>query len=506
MVQILRNLSAKELIRRAIADGEAQLSKTGAIVVETGVYTGRSPEDRYIVKGRTSQKNIHWGKINQPISTAEFRNLNRKIQKYLDTLDQVYQTDGWACADRKDRIAVRVISEFAYQSLFSRHLLINGRPKELEKKNPDLTVIVVPDCKADPKTDGTRSEAFIVLNLEEKVVLIGGTKYAGEIKKSIFSYLNFLLPQKNVFPMHCSANTDNKGNSALFFGLSGTGKTTLSSDLERKLIGDDEHGWSDNGIYNFEGGCYAKCINLSQEKEPQIFDAIRDGALVENVVLDTKGELCFDDSSLTENTRVAYPLNHITNFLSSGRGKHPDSIIFLTADATGVLPAVASLDQNQAIYFFLSGYTSKLAGTERGVIQPKPTFSSCFGAPFMPLHPEVYSQLFRKRLSKYNPRVYLVNTGWFGGQYGVGQRISIGETRAIIRAILSKEIEKTEFFQEPIFKLTVPKRLRNVSPEVLDPMLGWGSKEEYLIAAENLKRLFIENARRYKNILPEQLG
>jgi len=496
MTEIKKNLSSKKLANLAVKLGEAKLSKTDALVVETGIYTGRSPEDRFIVKNPASQSEINWGKVNQPIDAKIYKGLKTKVEDYFKDLKTVYQTDVWAAADQNDRIHVRVFSEYAYQALFVQHILRPGNKKELEHGTPDLTIWVAPELKANPKAHGVNSEAFIALNLEQKTVLIGGTKYAGEIKKSVFSYLNYILPLKHVFPMHCSANVGKSGDSALYFGLSGTGKTTLSSDLERKLVGDDEHGWSDRGIYNFEGGCYAKCINLSREKEPQIFEAIRDGAVVENVVMDTKGNLDFDDGSLAENTRVAYPLNYISNYLSSGRAAHPKNIIFLTADATGVLPAVSKLDPKESIYFFLSGYTSKLAGTERGVKEPKPTFSACFGGPFMPRRPEVYAKLLQDKLLKHKPNVYLVNTGWFGGAYGVGQRISIQETRAIVKAILSKEMEKAEFVKEPIFNLSIPKKLKGVGEAVLNPMLGWASSEEYRQAAGKLKNQFVENAQK----------
>lgn len=494
MARILKNLTAKRLIDFALKFDEAKLSKSGALIVKTGIYTGRSPEDRFIVQNPQSQSKINWGKVNQPIPNDSFKKLDRKIITYFGKLDQIFQTDAWAGADKDDRIHVRVFSEYAYQALFVQHILRQGEKQDLENQTPDLTIWVAPELKADPKQDGINSEAFIVLNLEQKTVLIGGTKYAGEIKKSIFSYLNYILPQKNVFPMHCSANVGQDGRSALFFGLSGTGKTTLSSDLDRKLIGDDEHGWSKKGIYNFEGGCYAKCINLSHEKEPQIYEAIRDGAVVENVVMDTKGELDFNDGSLAENTRAAYPLKYIKNYLSSGQSYHPKDVIFLTADASGVLPAVARLDDNEAVYYFLSGYTSKVAGTERGIVEPKPTFSACFGAPFMPLKPEVYAKLLRDKLIEHQPNVYLVNTGWFGGAYGTGQRISIKETRAIIKTILSQDMEKTEFIKEPVFNLSVPKSIKGVGKSVLNPVLGWKSEKKYLEAATKLKKLFSENA------------
>src|SRR6185369_14552019 len=384
-----RKLSVDDLVSHAVKNKEVVLSKNGAAVVYTGKYTGRSPKDKFIVDTKEVHDKIDWGKVNAPISAAHFEKLYKKMGKYLSTKKDLYIFDGFAGADENHKIHVRVISEYAYQSLFIRHLLRRPTKEELKTHTPVLTVICAPNCLADPKTDGTNSEVFIALNLSQKVVLIGGTKYAGEIKKSVFSVLNYLLPQNDALPMHSSVNVGKKGDAALFFGLSGTGKTTLSADPARFLIGDDEHGWDKNGLFNFEGGCYAKCIHLKKENEPLIWKAIRKGALLENAVLKPNGEFDFDDKKYTENTRVAYPLDFVKNTIKNGKAGHPKAVIFLTADASGVLPPVARLTPDGAVYHFLSGYTSKIAGTERGIIEPQTTFSAYFGAPFMPLKPEV---------------------------------------------------------------------------------------------------------------------
>lgn len=503
--QVHRNLTPDALVKKALARKEAFIAKNGALVVYTGKYTGRSPKDKFIVDTDSVREKINWGNVNASISEEVFDKLYKKVSDHLSSLDELFIFDGFAGADPKHKLSVRVISEYAYQSLFSNHLLL--RPAsltELENHTPQLTILAAPNCLADPKTDGTNSEAFIVLNLEKMIVLIAGTKYAGEIKKSIFSVLNFLLPQSGVFPMHCSANVDDKGNSALFFGLSGTGKTTLSADNTRMLVGDDEHGWSENGVFNFEGGCYAKCINLKEESEPQIWNVIKDGALLENVALDENGELDFEDASLTENTRVAYPIHYIPNTVSSGKANHPKNIIFLTADAFGVLPPVARLNEHSAMYHFLSGYTSKLAGTERGIIEPKVTFSECFGAPFMPLSPLVYADLLRHYITKHKSNVYLINTGWQSGPYGVGKRISIKDTREIVKAVLEGKINESVFTRFDIFNLEIPVELNGVNPEILDPSNLWQDKDEYYKKAKELVLAFIENFKRFKN-MPEEI-
>jgi len=499
------NLSVAELVKKAIKSKEVVASKTGAVVVYTGKYTGRSPKDRFIVDAPQVHDQIDWGKINMPMSEENFDKLHKKINKFLSDQKDIYIYDGYVCADEEYKVHVRVISEFAYQSLFIQHLLRRPTVQELKTHTPALTILCAPSCFADPKTDGTNSEVFIVLNLSKMIVLIGGTKYAGEIKKSIFAVMNYLLPQKKVLPMHSSANIGQDGTTSVFFGLSGTGKTTLSADPERMLIGDDEHGWSKNGIFNFEGGCYAKCIDLKKESEPLIWDAIKHGALIENVKVLPDGTLDFADKSITENTRAAYPLEYVEKAVISGIGGHPKTIIFLSSDAWGVMPPIAKLNHKAAIYHFLSGYTSKLAGTERGVITPTPTFSAYFGAPFMPLKPIVYANLLKYYLDKHKSEVYLVNTGWIGGEYGVGKRISIKDTRAIVRAALLGKINGT-FRHDKIFNLSVPTAIPGIKSDILNPKSQWVNKNDYDSKAQKLASLFVENFAKFKDIPKEVIN
>lgn len=498
------NLSVDQLVKKALDNKEVVKSKSGALVVYTGKYTGRSPNDRFIVDSPTIHNKIKWGKVNVPISQENYHNLYNKISDFFSTQKEVYLVDCIVGASKKHSIKLRVYCQYAYEALFTTQLFRRPSKKDLKNFKPNLTLYCAPSVYADPSTDGTNSEAFVVLNLDKKIILIGTTKYAGEIKKSVFSYMNYLLPQKGVFPMHCSANIEKDGKTtALFFGLSGTGKTTLSADPERRLIGDDEHGWEPKGVFNFEGGCYAKCIRIKKESEPQIWSAIhRKGTLVENVVLEKNGEFNFDSDKYTENTRAAYPLEYIKNSVSSGVGKHPKYIIFLTADAGGVLPPVAHLTLNQAAYHFLSGYTSKLAGTERGIIEPKPTFSAYFGGPFMPLKPMVYLTLLKKYLKKHETKVFLVNTGWICGQYGIGHRIPIKETRSITSAILSGKLDDVECYHDKIFNLYVPKSVPGINQNILDPSFSWTNKNEYTKQAKKLALLFIENMKKYPSVLP----
>jgi len=498
--KIHRNLSQKELVAKILARKEGKLSKTQAVVVYTGQYTGRSPNDRFIVDSPKIHDQINWGKVNVGISYTEYNNLYKKITQYIASLREHFVTDCFVCADLKYKLPVRIVSEYAYAALFATHLFIKPRKEELVNFSPQLTVFAIPSCHAAGEKDGVRSEAFIILNLEKNTVLIGGSKYCGEIKKSVFTCLNYLLPQKGVFPMHCSANVGKDGTSALFFGLSGTGKTTLSADSKRRLIGDDEHGWGESGIFNFEGGCYAKCINLKEKNEPQIWHAIRDGALVENVIIKENGEMDFADGSITENTRAAYPLTYIQNSVLDGTAGHPKTVVFLTADALGVMPPVAILDEYSAMYYFLSGYTSKLAGTERGVIVPVATFSLCFGAPFMPRQSIVYAQLLKKFMNKYKAKAYLVNTGWVGGAYGVGERISIRHTRSIITAILEGKINEEKAKRDKIFNLQIPENVPGVDAKILNPGNLWKNKEEYDQKARELAALFVENFKKFQNI------
>ncbi len=496
------NMSVTQLTQKAIARGEGVLSETGALSVMTGKYTGRSPEDRFVVDEPSIHDQIDWGKVNVPMQPAVFDGILRRMTAYLQNRE-LFVFDGFGGADPKHRIGVRVINELASQNMFIHQMLLRPTAEELKGFNDDFTIICAPGFKCIPELDGTHSEAAIVLSFERKLVLVAGSQYAGEMKKSVFAIMNFLLPPKHVFPMHCSANVGDDGASALFFGLSGTGKTTLSADPLRKLIGDDEHGWSDDGIFNFEGGCYAKCINLSQENEPQIWDAIKYGALVENVVINPEtGVFDFADESVTENTRVGYPVEYIPNALIPGVAGHPKTVIFLTADAFGVLPPVAKLTREAAMYHFVSGYTARLAGTERGVTEPQATFSTCFGAPFLPRPASVYADLLGEKIDKFGANVYLVNTGWSGGPAGEGggKRMSIKYTRAMVTAALNGELEKSAFVKDPVFNVDVPTSCPGVPAEVLVPRNVWADKAAYDKAAQNLANMFTKNFAKYKGM------
>lgn len=497
---IHQNLSVPALTEKAVARGEGTLSETGALVVNTGKYTGRSPNDRFVVEEASVKGEIDWGKVNVPISVEKFDAIYKKMTAYLQGRE-LFVFDGFAGADPKYRLSVRVINELASQNLFMHQLLLRPTADELKGFAPGFTIICAPGFKCVPEVDGTNSEAAIILSFEKKLVLVAGSQYAGEMKKSVFSVLNYLLPKQNVFPMHCSANIGEEGDVALFFGLSGTGKTTLSADPLRKLIGDDEHGWSDNGVFNFEGGCYAKCINLSKENEPQIWDAIKFGTLVENVIMDEESRvLDYNDGSLTENTRAGYPVEYIPNAAIPGVGGQPKTVVFLTADAFGVLPPIAKLTRDQAMFHFVSGYTSKLAGTERGIIHPETTFSTCFGAPFLPLDPSVYAKMLGDKIDTYNSNVYLINTGWSGGAYGVGKRMSIKHTRAMVTAALNGELEKSEFVLDPIFNVLIPTSCPGVPAEVLNPKNTWADKDAYEKQAKDLASRFTKNFEKYTNM------
>ncbi|BCJ86778.1 phosphoenolpyruvate carboxykinase (ATP) [Effusibacillus dendaii] len=490
-------LSVPELVEAAVARKEGVLSSTGALRATTGKYTGRSPKDKFIVDTPAVHNHIAWGPVNQPISSEKFDQLYERALDYLKNRE-LFVFDGFAGADKKYRLPIRIINEYAWHNLFVHQLFIRPTAEELKTHKPEFTVIGVPGLQADPAEDGTNSETFIILNLEKKIVLIGGTEYAGEMKKSIFSALNYLLPMRDVFPMHCSANVGEKGDVTLFFGLSGTGKTTLSADPNRRLIGDDEHGWSDHGVFNFEGGCYAKCINLSEEKEPQIWNSIKFGAVLENVTLDETTRVAdYDDASLTENTRAAYPVDYIPGAVIPGVAGHPNVVVFLTADAFGVLPPISKLSREQAMYHFLSGYTSKLAGTERGVTEPEATFSTCFGSPFLPLYPHVYAEMLGKRIDQHNAKVYLLNTGWSGGPYGVGKRMNLAYTRAMVTAAINGSIEKANFTSDPIFGVLVPDQIEGVPSEVLNPRNTWADKQAYDDMARHLAGLFVKNFEKF---------
>ena len=498
---VYRNLPVSRLTELALERGEGKLTNTGALLVNTGKYTGRSPDDRFVVDEPSIHDEIAWGKINVPISIEKFDSIYGKMCAYLQGHD-VFVFDGFAGADPKYRIGVRVVNELASQNMFIHQLLVRPTEEELNGFAADYTIIAAPGFKCVPEIDGVHSEAAIIISFEKKIVLIAGSQYAGEIKKSVFSVMNYVLPKRGVFSMHCSANVGKDGDSAIFFGLSGTGKTTLSADPNRNLIGDDEHGWSDTGIFNIEGGCYAKCIKLSKEHEPEIYGAIKFGALVENVVMDDETrELDFDDATLTENTRVGYPVTYISNAQIPGIADIPKTVIFLTADAFGVLPPVSKLSREAAMYHYVSGYTAKLAGTERGVTEPQATFSTCFGAPFLPLPASRYAELLGDKIDKTGANVYLINTGWSGGSYGKGgKRMSLPYTRAMVTACLTGELEKSEFELDPIFNVMVPTSCPGVPSEVLIPKNTWADKADYETTAKHLASMFQKNFGKYDNM------
>jgi phosphoenolpyruvate carboxykinase (ATP) len=489
------NLTTPALYEEIARRREGLIGHGGALVVRTGQYTGRSPNDKFIVKEPTSEHEVWWGKVNRPFAPERFEQVYARMLAYLQGRDLFVQ-DCYAGADLNYRIRVRVVTEDAWHSLFVRNLFIHPSVDELAHFAPDFTIINAPNFHAVPEIDGTNSEACIIVNFARRLVLIGGTSYAGEIKKSVFSILNYFLPQQRVLSMHCSANIGADGDTALFFGLSGTGKTTLSADHKRNLIGDDEHGWSEQGIFNFEGGCYAKVIRLSPIAEPQIYATTHQfGTILENVAIDRiVRNLDLDDDGLTENTRAAYPLSHIPNASRSGVGMHPKHIFFLTADAFGVMPPISRLTKEQAMYHFLSGYTAKVAGTERGMgSQPQATFSACFGAPFMTLHPRVYAELLGERMTTHNSTVWLVNTGWTSGPYGVGHRMSIKHTRALLTAALTGELNDVPTTTDPFFGFQVPDRCPGVPKDILKPRLTWHDHDAYDLQAQNLAAMFIDN-------------
>jgi phosphoenolpyruvate carboxykinase (ATP) len=497
---VYRNLSPAALTELALETEDALLMDKGALLVTTGKYTGRSPNDRFIVDEPSVTDEIDWGSVNKKISVESFNRILGKVTAYLNNRE-IFIFDGFAGADPKHRVNIRVINEYASQNLFIYNMLLRPTKQELENFTEDYTIICAPGLKLAPETDGTNSEAAIILSFEKKLIVIAGSKYAGEMKKSVFSLMNYLLPKKGILSMHCSANVSlEDGSSALFFGLSGTGKTTLSADPRRGLIGDDEHGWSDEGIFNFEGGCYAKCIGLTEEKEPEIYRAVRFGAVVENVIVDEDRCPDYDNDSITENTRVSYPIDFIPNAVIPGVASHPKTVVFLTADSFGVLPPVAKLTKEQAMYYFISGYTSKLAGTERGIIEPQSTFSTCFGAAFLPLPTGVYAKLLGEKIEKYGSDVYLINTGWSGGAYGVGSRMSLKVTRSIVTAALNGDLAKVEYEQEPCFGLYIPKTCPNVDETLLNPINTWTDKEAYIKTAKKLAADFVKNFEKYKDI------
>ncbi|WP_144242191.1 phosphoenolpyruvate carboxykinase (ATP) [Campylobacter iguaniorum] len=498
--EIYYNLSYDELFEHEKNNQEGYITDNGTFGVDTGIFTGRSPKDKYFVKQDPSQKHIAWGKVNKPIKKETFDKLLAKAKKQLSGKN-IYIQDVYCGSSLASRKSVRFVTEVAWQAHFVKNMFIRPSDEELKTFKPDFVVYNACKCvNEDYKADGLNSDVFVLFNIEENISVIGGTWYGGEMKKGIFSMMNYWLPLENKLSMHCSANVGKNGDTALFFGLSGTGKTTLSTDPNRALIGDDEHGWDDEGVFNFEGGCYAKCINLDPKSEPEIYGAIKRNALLENVCCNDCGCVDYSDDSKTENTRVSYPIEHIENHEPSLKAGHPKNIIFLTADAFGILPPVSKLTKEQAMYYFLSGYTAKVAGTERGITEPQATFSACFGEPFMPLHPTVYARLLGEKIDKHGVNVYLVNTGWSGGAYGVGKRMSIKATRACINAILDGSITKCEFENFDKFNLAIPKALDGVETNLLNPINTWTSKDEYISSRDKLAAMFVENFKRYEDV------
>ncbi|RAJ73897.1 phosphoenolpyruvate carboxykinase (ATP) [Chitinophaga dinghuensis] len=499
-------LEPAQLVKQTLERNQGVLSDTGALAVNTGEFTGRSPKDKFIVKDQITANTVNWNDFNIPFTTENFDRLYDKVTAYFAGKD-VWVRDCFACADTSYRIGVKVITELPWSSLFAYNMFLRPSDEELEYMHTDWTVIQAPGFMADPAVDGTRQHNFAVVSFTRKIILIGGTAYTGEIKKGIFTILNYILPQdKQVLSMHCSANQGAEGDTAIFFGLSGTGKTTLSADPNRKLIGDDEHGWTNTGVFNFEGGCYAKCIDLSAEKEPEIFQAVRPGALLENITFfPGTNQPNYADKSITENTRVSYPLTFIPNALEPSVGAVPKNIFFLTADAYGVLPPISRLTPGQAMYQFISGYTAKVAGTEAGVTEPKSTFSACFGAPFLPLHPAKYAQMLGEKMRKNDVNVWLINTGWTGGPYGVGSRIKLAYTRAIIAAAIDGKLEHVRYRSTPVFGLAIPETVPGVPTDILDPRNTWADKAAYDAKAADLAGQFIRNFQKYAGAADQEI-
>jgi phosphoenolpyruvate carboxykinase (ATP) len=499
------NLIAPELVQAAIRRGEGELADMGPFVANTTPHTGRSPNDKFVVKEPTTEKDVWWGKVNVAFDPQKFELLLADVRRHLDEQPELFVQDLYAGADSTHRVRVRFVTPTAWHSLFVRNMFIRPDPIDLPTFEADFSVLQAPEFHADPAKHGTRTGTFIILNLAQRIVLIGGTRYAGELKKSIFTVMNYLLPKRGVLSMHCSANVGHDGDTALFFGLSGTGKTTLSADPERWLIGDDEHGWSSEGVFNFEGGCYAKVINLSEEGEPDIYRTTQMfGTILENVVLEPHTRrVDFCNQSITENTRASYPLHYIRNIVPTGRGDHPRNVVFLTADAFGVLPPIARLTPEQARYYFLSGYTAKVAGTERGVKEPQATFSSCFGAVFLVWHPSVYSRMLGELLTKHKARVWLVNTGWTGGPYGVGHRMRLSHTRVMVRAALAGELDHVPTTRDAFFGLDVPKSVPGVPPELMNPRATWSDPAAYDAQARKLAAMFAKNFEQFGEFVDE---
>jgi phosphoenolpyruvate carboxykinase (ATP) len=503
--KIYRNLRPEMLIRHAVRHNEGVMADNGALVIRTGKFTGRTPEDRYIVRDELTENKVNWGKVNFAVTSTVFDNLFAKMQAYLEN-KELFVREAYACASAAYRMSLRVITTNAFNNLFAYNMFLRPEEEELICFDPEFTVLCVPQFEADPEVDGVKHKNFVILDLTKKVVLIGGTGYTGEIKKSVFSALNFLLPQKGVMPMHCSANVGKEGDTAIFFGLSGTGKTTLSADPERYLIGDDEHGWDDTSVFNFEGGCYAKVIDLTAEKEPDIWKAIRLGALVENVVFKPgTREIDYTDKTITENTRVSYPIDHIDLVAKGLQGNSPKNIFFLSCDAFGVLPPISKLTPQQAMYYFLSGYTAKIAGTEAGITEPKAAFSSCFGAPFLPLHPTEYAHMLGSKLKQENANVWLINTGWVGGNYHTGSRIKLSYTRSLITAALNGSLQDVAYTSHPVFGLEMPNECPNVPTELLNPINSWADKNAYNAQADQLADMFTKNFGQFEAAAGEEV-
>jgi phosphoenolpyruvate carboxykinase (ATP) len=501
--RVYRNPTTSLLYTHALARGDGRLAEGGPLVVDTGRHTGRSPKDKFVVREPGSVHRIWWGDVNHELPEARYDALRDRVVARLEQADALYVIDAYAGADPAHRLTVRVITELPYHALFAKTMFIEPRADELEGFEPESLVLHAPAVEAEPEQDGVRSATFVLLHPSRTELVIGGTYYAGEIKKGIFTVMNDRLPLEGAFPMHCSANVGRDGDVAIFFGLSGTGKTTLSADPERSLIGDDEHGWGDNGVFNLEGGCYAKVIRLSPEAEPEIYRTTHAfGTILENVVIDENGVVDLDDASRTENTRAAYKLEQIANALPSKQGGHPRNVVMLTADAFGILPPIARLTIDQARFYFLSGFTAKLAGTEIGVTEPQPTFSACFGAPFLPQAPEVYSRMLGGKLAEHGATVWLVNTGWTGGPYGVGERLPIQATRALLRAALSGTLDGVEYREDPVFGFAVPVDAPGVEARLLDPRSTWDDPEDYDVRAAELAELFVENFRKFADAEP----
>ncbi len=506
-VNIHYQLSPEELVHQSIQRNQGILNDTGALCINTGEFTGRSPLDKFIVKDEITENTIHWNNFNIPFAEEDFLNLKAKLLNHLSNKEEIWIRDSFACADSNYKLNIRVINEMPWCNLFAYNMFLRPLTDELENFTPDWHIIQAPSFLANPLLDKTRQHNFAIASFKHKTIIIGGTGYTGEMKKGIFTILNYILPHdNNVLSMHCSANMGDDDDVAVFFGLSGTGKTTLSADPNRKLIGDDEHGWTANSIFNFEGGCYAKVIDLSEDKEPEIFRAIKPGALVENVgFIKGTNTIDFSDKSITENTRVSYPLDFISNALEPSIGGLPKNIFFLTCDAYGVLPPISKLTPGQAMYQFISGYTAKVAGTEAGISEPKATFSACFGAPFLPLHPGFYAKMLGEKMKEHQVNVWMINTGWSGGSYGIGKRMKLPYTRAMITAALNGELNNIEFVAHQVFGMLMPVSCPNVPKEILHPRYTWADRNEYDIAAKKLANMFVENFKKYADQVDEEI-